>query len=290
MPFFKRSSPPSPKLLHEPWRKIPSTERGDYLEYIDSFKPVKEDVEHIRIMLHGPAGSGKSSFINSVDTTLRRRMTGQALANSISGDSFTTKYKTYKIPQKSPGTFYPFVFTDIMGLEGAANRGVCVEDIKLAMKGHVKDGYVFNPQAKLNSTDRHYNSCPMVNDQTHVLVCIISASAVSLMTESFIQKMKEVRSAARDLDIPQIAILTKIDEACPEVQSDIGNVYKSKFVKKQMEELTQFLGIPLNCIFPVKNYHSEISRDENIELLILMALKQMIERGEDFVNNTVLPA
>lgn len=213
-------------------------------------------------------------------------MSGQALANSVSGDSFTTKYKTYKIPQKSPGTFYPFVFTDIMGLEGAANRGVCVEDIKLAMKGHMNDGYVFNPQAKLNSTDPHYNSCPTVNDQTHVLVCIISASTMSLMSQDFFQKMKEVRNAARDLDIPQMAILTKIDEACSEVQSDIRNVYKSKFVKKQIDELSQSLGIPLNCIFPVKNYHCEISRDEDIEQLILMALKPMIDFGEDFANNT----
>lgn len=262
------------------------SDNRNVLQEINNFQPVKEDVEHIRIMLHGPAGSGKSSFINSVETTLRGRMSGQALANSISGDSFTTKYKTYKIPQKSPGTFYPFVFTDIMGLEGAANRGVCVEDIKLAMKGHVNDGYVFNPQAKLNSTDPHYNSCPTVNDQTHVLVCIISASTMSLMSQDFFQKMKEVRSAARDLDIPQMAILTKIDEACPEVQSDIGNVYKSKFVKKQMDELSQSLGIPLNCIFPVKNYHCEISRDEDIEQLILMALKPMIDFGEDFANNT----
>lgn len=260
-------------------------QRDDYLQHIESFEPDNKDVEHLRILLHGPAGSGKSSFINSVETTLRGRMTGQALTAFLSDDSFTVKYKTYKIQKGSRETFYPFVFNDVMGLEKDTNKGICVDDLKLAMKGHVKDGYEFNPLTPIKDTDQHYNSEPTVNDQTHVLVCVVSASTLTLMSEGVMQKMKEVRLPARDLGIPQMAILTKVDEACPEVHSNLTDVYKSKFVKKQMEQLSAWLGIPLNCIFPVKNYHNEICRDDDIETLILTALKQMIDFGEDFVNN-----
>lgn len=49
------------------------------------------------------------------------------------------QYTTYKIQIESSDAFYPFVFNDIMGLD--PKKGVSVEDVKLALKGHVKEGY-----------------------------------------------------------------------------------------------------------------------------------------------------
>lgn len=50
------------------------------------------------------------------------------------------QYKTYKISKKTE-EWYSFVFNDIMGFEQSADSGVHIEDIKLALMGHVKDGY-----------------------------------------------------------------------------------------------------------------------------------------------------
>ncbi|KAJ4932282.1 hypothetical protein JOQ06_010707 [Pogonophryne albipinna] len=160
--------------------------------------------------------------------------------------------------------YYPFVFNDVMGLEKDA--GVCVEDIKLAMKGHVKNGYTFNPISSLSENNQHYNRDPSLNDRVHVL-------------------LREVRLAARDMGIPEIGILTRIDETCPEVGKDIQNVYKSKHLKKKIEEVSGELGFPPSCIFPVKNFHSEIDTNDDTDTLILSALTRMIESGEDFVND-----
>uniref|UniRef100_UPI003AAEE214 interferon-induced protein 44-like n=1 Tax=Centroberyx gerrardi TaxID=166262 RepID=UPI003AAEE214 len=210
-------------------------------------------------------------------------MTGAALVDSASaGASFTTKYKTYKIQKGNPRTFYPFIFNDIMGLEEETNTGVRVEDIRLAMRGHVRDGYEFSPISTLSKEDQGYNSCPTVDDKVHVLVCVIPADAVSRLSDEVVGKMRDIRVAASNMGIPQLAILTRVDEACPEVNKSVRNVYHSKLLKTKMEEFSSKLGIPVNCIFPVKNYHTEIILDDNTDSLILCALRQMIDFGEDF--------
>ncbi|XP_037647573.1 interferon-induced protein 44-like isoform X1 [Sebastes umbrosus] len=273
----------SSALFCQPWRAMPKDNQED-LDFVKSYQPQNKEVKRFRILLYGPVGAGKSSFINSVESVLRGRAARRALTDATSGSSFTKQYKTYKI-HKDPESFYSFIFNDIMGFEQGMDSGVPVEDVKLALRGHVKEGYTFIPESQLKETDPDYNSSPTLEDRVHVLVSVIPASTVTLISDKVVKKMRDVREAASEMGIPQLAILTKVDEACPEVKENVGTIYRSKYLKEQVDKFSVLLGLPLNCIFLVKNYESEINTNASTDAPILCALRQMINSGEDFLNN-----
>lgn len=52
-----------------------------------------------------------------------------------------------------------------------------------------------------------------------------------------------------------------------------------------MRELSDSLGIPLNCVLPVKNYCEELEPDQDTDILLLMALGQMLNYADSFFEN-----
>ncbi|XP_055366982.1 interferon-induced protein 44-like [Betta splendens] len=265
-------------LFKDPWRTLPEST----LCFLKQYKPKNERATHLRILLYGPVGAGKSSFINSVDSVFQGRVTDRAPTDATSGDSYTQKYKSYKI-HKDHQSFYNFIFNDIVGLE--SDKGVQVEDVKLALKGHVKDGYRFISCHPLNENDINYNPDPTLDDRVHVLVCVVPVGSVSILSDEVVKKMREVREAARDLGISQLGILTKPDQACPEVKANIKNLYTSKRLKEQVDKFSALLGFPPKSIFLVKNYNSEDETSDDMNAQILIALTKIVRFGEDFLND-----
>ncbi|XP_034535263.1 interferon-induced protein 44-like, partial [Notolabrus celidotus] len=82
-----RPPPPSP-CLSQPWRALLGSSKEN-LSFMKSYQPRNQEVQHLRILLHGPVGAGKSSFINSVESTLRGQISQRASTDATSGSSFT---------------------------------------------------------------------------------------------------------------------------------------------------------------------------------------------------------
>nr|XP_055038666.1 interferon-induced protein 44-like [Misgurnus anguillicaudatus] len=271
--------PTQKEEFEKPWRSTPWGEKESLEKNLREFPLSHPNVNYVRILLTGDVGAGKSSFINSINSAFQKRITTEALANSTSSKSFTKSYKTYYI--KSGESILPFVFNDIMGLESIELEGAHPEDIVKALQGFLKEGYKFNPVSSVSVGDDGYRSDPTAQEQTYCLVYIIAADKVSMMYPEVIQKMQYIRAKASELDIPQIIIMTRVDESCELVKKDLRKIYTSKKIKVKMEECCNLVGVSMSNIFPVKNYHEEIDPDNDTDVLLLRALTQIVQIAND---------
>ncbi|XP_062320931.1 interferon-induced protein 44-like [Osmerus eperlanus] len=273
---------PAPAPVYDKaWREVDWTQRDTVNNKLKKLDLNDPDMGQLRILLMGQIGAGKSSFVNSIKSAFSGRIVTTALVDADTGTSFTKKYKTHYI--KDGKGRLPFAFNDVMGLEPDESRGVHTDDIVSILGGHVREGYQFNPTCPLTQEKPDYNSSPELKHRVHCLVGVVSANALFGMSDGLKCKLKAIREKASSLDIPQFLVMTKVDDACPEVKRDLRNIYKSKAIKKQMETCSNELGIPMNCILPVKNYHEETKTNNEADVLVLEAIHQIVEAANDYI-------
>ncbi|XP_076134427.1 interferon-induced protein 44-like [Alosa pseudoharengus] len=301
--FFKSSKPSTPSLLMlNGWRDIKWDEEETVKSKLKQMTVRNPKVESLRILVHGPVGAGKSSFINSINSIFQGRMTSGAIAERATDRSFTKivreipsgleghfvfkfQFKIQKIRDGETREFLPFVLCDIMGLEKGDSEGAPPEDLIKVLKGQIKDGHKFNPRSPCSEKDSDFFTNPTLGDRIHCLLSVIPADKVALMEDDDFKKMKHIREQASEMGIPQLAMLTKVDMACPEVQKDLKVIYRSKKIKEKMEHCSNKLGVAMNCIFPVKNYHEDINLKPDVNVLLMSALTHILNFANDHVED-----
>uniref|UniRef100_A0A3Q2TAV7 Interferon-induced protein 44-like n=1 Tax=Fundulus heteroclitus TaxID=8078 RepID=A0A3Q2TAV7_FUNHE len=253
----------------------------ELMESIKNFKPPVSSVSQARVLLIGQVGAGKSSFFNSINSVFRGHVTSQAISGS-SPTSLTTQFRTYSVKDGRGGKPLPFTLCDTMGLEDSKGAGLDVDDISSILKGHVPDFYQFNPTAPLHAEVQGYRKSPRIKDKIHCVAYVIDACKVSIMPTNLEDKLAAIRRKVNLLGIPQLVLLTKVDEACPLVKEDLRNVYKSGYIQDIMQGVSTKVGVPLSCIVPVKNYSGELELDLNCDILLLSALIQMLRFTDNY--------
>uniref|UniRef100_A0A3B3DVB7 G domain-containing protein n=1 Tax=Oryzias melastigma TaxID=30732 RepID=A0A3B3DVB7_ORYME len=240
--------------------------KTEMMESIQFYKPLNSSVTQARVLLVGPVGVGKSSFFNSINSVFRGHVTSQAISGS-SSTSLTTQFRTFSVKAGREGKPLPLILCDTMGLEEGVGAGPVIDDISNILKGHLPDRYQFNPTGPLQSEAHGFCKSPDLKDKIHCVTYVLDASKISIMSTKIEEKLKAIRRTV-NLMIPQLLLLTKVDEACALVREDVRNVYRSGYIKE--------LGVPLSCIIPVKNYSEELELDTNTDILLLSAVVQML--------------
>ncbi|XP_024134939.1 interferon-induced protein 44-like [Oryzias melastigma] len=306
IPFFPRNYIFSPQELHgknqnltecevyqvkeiinfeNPWRSTIWTpeKRNELMESIKSYKPLNTSVPQAQVLLVGGVRAGKSSFFNSINSVFRGHVTSQAISGT-SSTSLTTLFRSRSVKAGREGEPLPILICDTMGLEKVQESGCHIDDIISIVNGHIPDRYQFNPSDPLQPEAHGFCENPELKDKIHCVAYVIDASKISIMPHEMEDKLKAIRKKVNSSGIPQLVLLTQVDEACPLVKKDIRNVYKSKYIKDLMEEASTRVGVPLSCIVPVKNYSEELELDTNTDILLLTAAVQILRFVDNYID------
>ncbi|XP_053391206.1 interferon-induced protein 44-like [Mercenaria mercenaria] len=242
---------------------------------------MKGEVENVRLLLIGPIKAGKSSFLNSAACIDKGRI-AMVTAVGGEGESMSKKLKVYR-PQ---GKLKNFRLLDTMGIATAGEAGISVKDLIYVIKGNVHPDYKFNPASPITDTDKSFFKTPSKNDQTHCVVFMLDARVAGEGNISTAMKAKvaSLQDELKAFDIPRVVLLTKIDVLCEKVAADICNVYKSAKVLKAVTFAENLFHVPKMNIFPVQNYKDEMDIDTSKNILLLLALRQMVNIATEFIN------
>uniref|UniRef100_A0A3B3R1K2 Interferon-induced protein 44-like n=1 Tax=Paramormyrops kingsleyae TaxID=1676925 RepID=A0A3B3R1K2_9TELE len=240
------------------------------------YKPTIDSVPRARILLIGAVGAGKSSFFNSINSIFRGNITSQANAG-YQETSLTLQYRIYQVKAGRGGQPLAFLLCDTMGLEPAPNRGVDTEDIVGILKGYIPDEYKFNPMQPFQA--QAFNT--LAKDRIHCVVYVMDSTSPGLLHPETKKKVDEIRKKinheSQSLGKTGREVATVIE--CVLLGGiDLG----FKFIN--IHQLG-CLGIAESNVLPVKNYSSETELNDTSDILLLSAMKQMLNFSDNYIDN-----
>lgn len=275
-------------ILDSQWRDVEWTEekKTSLLKTVSSYRPSCEEVTQARVLLLGPASSGKSSFISSVQSVFNGRVTNRAMVGS-SSTSFTKKLQSFNIRSHSKEDPKGLVLCDVMGLGDGEMTGLTLYDVLSIIKGHVPEGHKFSPHQPVTSETVGYVKRPGLKDKIHCVAFVLNASKIPTYSKGLNTTFQQLREHISDLGVHQVAVLTHIDQICLATAKDVSQVYKSRAIQETMGKAGALLGMSTSYIVPVKNYSSELDLDVNTDVLLLNAVDHILQYAElYFQDNT----
>ncbi|XP_028832806.1 interferon-induced protein 44-like [Denticeps clupeoides] len=272
--------------LEMPWRNIDWSlgKRKELMGQIESWKPIITSVTKAQVLLVGPVGAGKSSFFNSLNSIFQGHVTSQAIAGSASF-SLTTQFRSYSIKFDSGTKTLPIILCDTMGLESDLNEGVDVADLTSILKGRIQDRYKFNPAIPLEEDATGFRKFVQFKDKIHCVLYVFDSCKVKCLSEKLLDKFAAFRRKACLMGVPQLVLLTNVDNACTLVAADLKNVYHSRYIERMIQEAAARLGVSASTVIPVRNYSRELELNSDVDVLLLSAVIQILRAVNSYFDD-----
>ncbi|XDA70092.1 hypothetical protein R6Z07F_000467 [Ovis aries] len=235
--------------------------RNSLLADVRAYSPYADLVSEIRILLLGPAGSGKSSFFNSVKSIFQGHLTRQAIVGS-DVTSITEQYRIYSIKDGKDGQSLPFMLCDSMGLDEEEGVGLCVDDIPHILKGCVPDRYKFSPQKPITPKHPTFITSPSLKDRIHCVAYVFDINSTDNLSPKMMAKLKQIKKEVINCGVAQVALLTKVNNCNEVLQDNFLKMNKAMISQSQIQNVNKILGIPLSRILRICFLSKQIQLQE----------------------------
>ncbi|XP_066504224.1 interferon-induced protein 44 isoform X2 [Hoplias malabaricus] len=268
----------STPLLETPWRNVTWTKEAKeaLMDMVKSYKPPKSNLLESRVLLLGPVGAGKSSFISSVQSVFSGRVLNRAMVGSSTSTSFTKKLQSFKISAGCDSTT-ALVLCDLMGFGEGEASGLTLHDALSVIQGHVPEGHQFSPEQPVKSETPGFINKPRLEEKVHCVVFVVDASKLKNYPKGLSTTFRNLREHISNMGVHQVALLTHVDEVCKETAQDVTCVYKSPIIQQLMATAGTLLGMAVSYIVPVRNYSSQLQLDESCDILLLNAVDHILQ-------------
>ncbi|KAK6183343.1 hypothetical protein SNE40_010843 [Patella caerulea] len=268
-----------PVRLDKPWRNDSNDITAVLKKMVVDHCPVKgAGVTQSRILLVGSVGAGKSSYFNTINSIFRGHVTCQASTGSVE-HSLTTIYRCHQL--RNDSTYLKFLLCDTQGLE----NGQEIDKYYLAglLDGHVSDGHRFDWFSRIKVISASYIKTQTTNDRIHCVAFVIDSGSVDVMNKSILSHFKMVQKLANQRGIPQVILLTKVDQIDLDVDKDLSQLLYSPRVVYVVDQVAQLIGLPRGHVLLVKNYEKETELNETVDRFALLSLQQMLRFADDYM-------
>lgn len=244
----------------------------------------------LRALCVGPVNSGKTSFLDSINSALEGEISTRASKgfvaarkHDIRSKSSTEQFLMIRMAckQASGAVFDTNVFIgDMPGIQEI--EGVQLENIKDIIQGNVKSGckIMNNSEVNAQTKDQHKE------DRVH---CVCFVFDISMPPEDILDKqtdtIKLLQHWLREEEIPYVVILTKADLLNVAVAQNKTAVYEDRKVQQNKDKLIEKFNFKQNLMFPVINYKDEDEVVPESDALLLAAFFELLKQGRTYLRN-----
>jgi GTPase SAR1 family protein len=236
-------------------------------KYSEIQKLTKNEPQNI--LLLGPFGSGKSSFLNTLLTATGSRREARVSGNRDHG---TVSLEKYEVPQTNVKVW------DCWGFSKKNFDSVVLNEM---LDGHFLSGKDMN--SGINPKSPNFKRIPANTDKMNNAIFL--AAATDLTNNPDLQeKFKEFLDLLFRKGYNPVLALTKIDLIDKNLALAPQKVYASPLANQEIFKAANISGLNPNKIFPVKNYNFEFDRNpllENGHLHCLYAACKSAQKFDD---------